>query len=277
MLAPVSVLILTLNEEANLPGCLDALEWCDDIVILDSGSHDTTQQIASEGGVRFYKRVFDDYASQRNYGLHEISYKYSWVLMVDADERWPVRVAREIAETLERSGETSLYFFLRKDMFMGKWLRRSSGYPTWSGRLVKPAEVCVERAINEEYHTKGEVGYMDEHFIHYPFNKGVAYWFERHNRYSSMEAEALVRETRGKLPWRYIFSSVPTERRKGLKQIAYRLPGRPWLVFFYLYVFRMGFMDGLPGLMYSRMRKMYECMIDLKVKEIRRRSKGLSL
>lgn len=277
MKAPVSVLILTLNEAVNLPECLETLQWCDDIVVLDSGSQDSTQQIASARGVRLYERVFDDYASQRNYGLHEIPYKYAWVLMVDADERWPVHVAEEICLTLERSRDTSLYFFLRKDMFMGRWLRRSSGYPTWFGRLVKPADVVVERAINEEYHTKGKVGYMEQHFIHYPFNKGMAYWFERHNRYSSMEAEALVQETLGDMPWRSLFSSAPTKRRRALKQLAYRLPGRPWLVFLYLYVWRMGFLDGMPGLMFSRMRKMYEAMIDLKVKELRQRGKGLSL
>jgi glycosyltransferase involved in cell wall biosynthesis len=79
---PFSVLILTLNEEANLARCLKALENCDDIVVLDSFSTDRTEQISSEYGVRFQRRRFDDYASQRNYGINRVEYKYPWLLMV---------------------------------------------------------------------------------------------------------------------------------------------------------------------------------------------------
>ncbi|OQW88556.1 MAG: glycosyl transferase family 2, partial [Thiotrichaceae bacterium IS1] len=92
----VSVLILTLNEESNLPGCLESVKWCDDVVVLDSYSQDRTEEIAKQAGVSFIQRQFDNYASQRNYGLHEIKYKYPWVLMVDADEMVSTELAMEI-------------------------------------------------------------------------------------------------------------------------------------------------------------------------------------
>lgn len=273
---PVSVLILTLNEEVNLPGCFDSLTWCDDIVVLDSGSYDATQQIAQNRGARFVVRKFDNYASQRNFGLREISYKNSWVLMVDADERWPEEIAVEIDKAISfNNQDVTIYHFRRKDLFMGRWLRRSSGYPTWFGRLVRPNAVWVERDINEEYHTDGRIGHLREHFFHYPFNKGIAFWFERHNRYSSMEAKALVQEVQSAMSWKNLVSKEPTNRRKALKQLAFRMPCRPLLVFIYLYFFRFGFLDGRPGFIYARMRQMYETMIDLKVKELKRRDKGL--
>jgi glycosyltransferase involved in cell wall biosynthesis len=271
----ISVLILTLNEEINISDCIEVLQWCDDIVVLDSKSCDATRRIAKEKGARVYERTFDNYASQRNYGLKEIPYKHPWVLMVDADERWPERIAVEIVRELADKPDYSLFYFLRKDMFMGRWLKRSSGYPTWFGRLVRPDQVTVMRDINEEYHTKGKSGYMKEHFIHYPFNKGIAFWFERHNRYSSMESKALVREMQEKMRWQDLYSKTPTIRRKAFKQLFYRLPCRPFVAFLYLYVIRLGFMDGIPGYTYVRMRQMFEKMVDLKVKELRRREKGL--
>jgi glycosyltransferase involved in cell wall biosynthesis len=273
----VSILILTLNEEINLPACLKSLSWSDDTVVFDSFSTDRTVEIAQEFGARVIQRKFDNYAAQRNTALSDVEYKNPWVLMVDADERWPKEIFEEIKSAIVQNGDTTLYHFLRKDMFMNRWLKRSTGYPTWAGRLIKLGEVSVQRDINEEYWTSGKKGYLNSHFIHYPFNKGIAFWLERHNRYSSMEAEALIRELQGKPNLLNIFSTDPTIRRKSLKQVAYRLPCRPFLVFCYLYFFRLGFLDGVPGLTYCRLRSMYEYMIDLKVKELRRREQNLPI
>jgi len=271
----VSVLILTLNEEINLPGCLESVAWSDDIVVFDSYSTDRTMEIARAAGARVYQREFDNYAEQRNAALTEVEYKHPWVLMVDADERWPREIYEEIKTAIRQDNGVTLYHFRRRDIFLGKWVRRSSGYPTWFGRLVKLGHVSVQREINEEYNTDGQKGYLQSHFVHYPFNKGVAHWLERHNRYSSMEAKALLKESRGALRLRSLFSSDPTLRRKCLKQLAYRMPFRPFLVFFYLYLFRFGILDGIPGLTYCRLRSIYEYMIDVKVKELRRREKDL--
>jgi len=272
----ISVLILTLNEEINLPGCLESVSWSDDIVVFDSLSTDRTVEIAETVGARVIQREFDNYAAQRNAALNDVEYKYPWVLMIDADERPTPGLVEEIQKVVNSEDmNITLYRTRRKDMFLGKWLKRSSGYPTWFGRLFKAGKVHVLREINEEYHTDGEVGYLQEHLVHFPFNKGISFWFERHNRYSSMEAAALAKEIRDRWRVRDLFSSDPARRRKCLKQLAYRMPFRPFLVFCYLYIFRLGFLDGIPGLTYCRLRAMYEYMIDLKVKELRRREKGL--
>jgi glycosyltransferase involved in cell wall biosynthesis len=272
----VSSLILTLNEEINLPKCLESVAWSDDIVVFDSFSTDRTVEIARAAGARVIQRKFDNYASQRNAALAKVKYKYPWVLMVDADERPTPELVREIQLTVESDNdEVTMYRVRRKDMFLGKWLRRSSGYPTLFGRLFRTGKVTVEREINEEYHTDGKIGYLKEHFIHYPFNKGTAFWFERHNRYSSMEAEAFVKEVRDKLRFEDLFSSDPTIRRKFLKQLAFHLPCRPFIVFCYLYFVKLGFLDGIPGFTYCRLRTIYEYMISVKVKELQRREKGL--
>jgi hypothetical protein len=89
-------------------------------------------------------------------------------------------------------------------MFLGRW-RRHTGYPTWAGRLLKVGQVTVARAINEQYLTRGNKGYLKGHFIHHPFHRGIAHWLHRHNQYSSMEAEALAGETQGRLCLRDLF------------------------------------------------------------------------
>jgi glycosyltransferase involved in cell wall biosynthesis len=271
----VSVLILTLNEEANLPRCLESVAWSDDVVVFDSHSSDRTVEIAGAAGARVIQRAFDNYAAQRNAALADVRYKHPWVLLVDADECWPREIYEEIKQAIANDGDVSIYYFLRKDMFMGRWLRRSGGYPTWAGRLIKLGEVRVERAINEEYHTTGNKGYLKGHFIHHPFHRGVAHWLDRHNRYSSMEAQALAKEIRGEVHLKDLLSHDPARRRKCVKQLAYRLPCRPRLVFCYLYFFRLGFLDGMAGLTYCRLRMMYEYMIDFKIRELRRRQDGL--
>jgi glycosyltransferase involved in cell wall biosynthesis len=268
----ISVVILTLNEEKNLPGCLKSLSWCTDVVIFDSNSDDSTVEIAEKAGARVRRRAFDNYAAQRNAALSTVHYRNPWVLMLDADERTPGALVQEMQAAVQSAGETTLFRMRRKDIFMGRWLRRSSGYPTWFGRLMKVGHVSVRRAINEEFHTDGAVSQLDHHIVHYPFNKGVNYWIERHNRYSDMEAEQLIRERERTIRWQDLLSSDPAQRRAVLKQMAFRLPIRPWLVFAYLYLLRFGFLDGRAGLTFCALRSMYEYMIDIKVREQQRRA-----
>ena len=264
----VSVLILTLNEETNLSACLDSVRECEDIVVLDSLSDDKTVEIARSRGVRVIQRPFDNYAAQRNAGLNTVQYKHSWVLMLDADERVTPELWKEMNEATDSADPAvSLFHIRRKDYWFGQWFRRSSGYPTWFGRLVRVGHVTVEREINEQYVAHGESKFLTEHLIHYPFNKGVAYWLERHNRYSSMEAVAQAEERRQKVLVRGLWSRNPIARRQTMKQIAYRLPVRPLLTFGYLYFARGGFLDGRAGLCYCILRAIYEYMIDVKVKE----------
>jgi hypothetical protein len=143
--------------------------------------------------------------------------------------------------------------------------------------LFRIGQVTMKRKINEEYHTNDKVQYLKGYLIHYPFNKGICYWFERHNRYSSVEAEVLLKDAQSKLDFKQCLSSDRAVRRKFLKQLAYRLPFRPFLVFCYLYFFHLGFLYGIPRLTYCRLRSTYEFMIDLKAKELRRRECGLLL
>jgi len=267
----ISVVILTLDEELNLPGALESLRGlCDDVTVLDSFSSDRTCEIAWEWGARVVQRKFDDYAGQRQAALSQLRHRNAWILMMDADERVDAALWNEMMQRIAlASPEVAMFRMRRKDHFMGKWIRHSSGYPTWFGRLIKVGRVHVQRPVNEEYVANGRIEHLDGHLLHFPFQSGLAHWIERHNRYSSMEAEIVVSGAHT-LRARELMAADPTVRRRALKALAYRIPCRPLLVFVYLYVLRGGFLDGGAGLRFCALRSMYEYLIDLKAQEIRR-------
>ena len=273
----ISILILTRNEETSLPDCLASVAWSNDVVVLDSCSTDCTRAVAEAASARVEQHAFQDYADQRNVGLR-LGFKNDWVLMLDADERVPPVLRDEILTvTAQPDHQYSLYRVRRKDMFLGRWLRYSSGYPTWFGRMVRPERVQFERAINEKAVATGKIGYLREHIWHYPFNKGMDRWYERHNQYSTMEAELTQKELMTRRIWGKLFSRDPFLRRWSQKRFLYSLPMRPPIVFWYLYLARLGFLDGHAGYVFCRLRYQYEWMITLKVKENRRRNLQLPM
>jgi glycosyltransferase involved in cell wall biosynthesis len=264
----LAVVILTKNEAIDILACIESCRFADEVVVFDSFSSDDTVSIATGAGATVHKRAFTNYAEQRNAAIDAAAH-HQWILMVDADERVPPALAAEVRASIEAAApEAALYCMRRKDYFQGRWLRRSSGYPTWFGRLLRPNGVRFDRDINEVARTDGTTHYLKEHLDHYPFSKGIAYWIERHNTYSSLEARRLRAERSEPLP---LTTNIwnPTERRRLLKQLFYRLPCRPWLAFVGLYVLRGGFLDGRPGFRYCRMRAMYESMIEMKLAELR--------
>lgn len=273
---PISVLILTLNEEANLAGCLDSLGGFDDVVVLDSFSTDRTLEIARARGARVEQRGFDNYAAQRNFGLNGIRYRHPWVLMLDADERVPPELRDEMRAAVAAAPmDAAMYLVRRRDHLFGRWIRRSSGYPTWFGRLVRIGRVRVGRPINEEYHAEGQVLRLEQHLDHYPFNKGFSEWIAKHDRYSTMEAQLRLQQCGDRVPFAALASTDPLRRRKTQKALAYALPGRPLLMFLALYLLRGGFLEGRAGYTFCRLRAWYEFMIDLKYRELLRRQRGL--
>jgi len=269
----VSILILTKNEESNIERCIQSVSWSDDIVVFDSFSDDRTVELAEKLGARVIQRKFDNWSAHQNWGVENIKFKHPWVYYTDADETCDDQLREELL-SLDRTGANYAAFQVRrKDFFMGRWLKRSQIYPTWITRVFRPEKIRYERLVNPVAVVDGETGSLEGHIIHYPFSHGVGHWFDRHNKYSDMEAKDLIGEVVEKFHFSELLSRDAAVKRRALKTLAYRTPGRPLLMFSYLYFFRMGFLDGLPGFRYSIMRAMYEYMIDLKVAEHRYRNK----
>lgn len=274
----VSVFIQTLNEESNLPRCLESVRWSDDIVVLDSFSTDRTGEIARSAGARFYQRKYDGRANNQNWAVENIEFKYTWVWYVDADEVTPPELAREIIQVTSDSMRPEVaYFVRRKNLLMGTWLKHGSVYNCWFARLWKPSSIRWRRGANPIAIIDGPTGRLQCAFLHYTLSKGFEEWFAKHNRTSTYEAEDIMKELQhGRIDWAGLISRDPVKRRKALKHLSLRMPCRPLLIFIYMYVLKAGFLDGGPGLTYCTLRAHLEYEISCKIKELRQRQKGLA-
>jgi glycosyltransferase involved in cell wall biosynthesis len=272
----VSIFIQTLNEEKNLPACLDSVAWADDIHVLDSFSTDGTERICRQRGVHFYQRKYEGRGPHQNWAMQNIPWKYPWVFYLDADEHMTPPLRDEIRAIAADPAERRVAFWCgRKNFFRGKWLRFSMP-PGHIMRFFKPPHIRFERLANPVPVVDGPVGYLRNHFLHYNFSKGLAEWIERHNRYSTYEAIETLKALRNR-PLRpaNLLSPDPMTRRLELKNLSFRLPARPLLKFLYMYLLRGGFLDGGPGLTYCTLQAFYEYLIVQKVTELRRIERGL--
>src|SRR5271167_1975639 len=188
----ISVLILTRNEQNDLPGCLSSVSWSDDIHVFDSHSTDNTVEIAKAAGAHTHTRTFDDYATHRNAALATIPFKHPWVFLPDADERPTPELSSEMQRVvLEAPANTAGFRLRRRDFLFGTWLRHAQISPYYI-RLVRPDRVRYTRAINEVLEVDGPIANLTQPLDHFPFSKGIAAWVAKHNTYSTMEAELIV-------------------------------------------------------------------------------------
>lgn len=270
--ASVSVMIFTLNEEVHLPSCLASLAWCDDVLVIDSFSSDRTEAICRERGVRFHQRAFDGFAGQRNWALDHAEPRHSWILVLDADERVPPELARELCDkALASPAGVGAYRVRRRFYMWGRWLRYSSLYPTWVVRFVRKDRVrYVDRGHAETQEVQGDILDLEHDLIDENL-KGIGEWFERQNRYSTKDAEYELARESADVDWAGLMSGDGLRRRASLKQLAARLPFRPTLYFLYSYVWRRGFLDGRDGLMFCRMKAVHQRMVESKKHDLRRK------
>lgn len=271
-----SVLVLTKDEEKDLPGCLESvIEWCDDIHVYDSLSTDRTVEIANRLGAKVTSRKFDNWAAHQNWGLANITFKHDWVLYIDADERVTPELARAALEIVERSTDCVAFEVRRRDFFNDRWLKHVQVSPYYV-RLFKPAYIRYERVVNPVTVVNGQTGRLEAFLDHHPFSKGISHWLARHNSYSSLEAEQFAinaeKGERFKLSQALLAKDFQV-RRYHQKGIFYKLPFRPLVKFLLLYVVRQGFLDGRPGFVYAVLQSVYEYFIVLKVRERTRASK----
>ena len=177
----------------------------------------------------------------------------------------------ELVRSINAPGIPHVAFRLRyKNMFMGRWLRFGGIYPVWIIRLFRPEMIRYEeREVNAHPMMKGTLGDLQEHFIHYSFNKGLIPWLKKHNSYSTMEANEAVRIVKGSA-WskvRQTFDKNPGAKRRAVKDLSFFLPLRGFIRFLYMYFIRLALLDGRAGFHYSAMISMYEYWIEIKIRE----------
>jgi len=268
----ISVLILTYNEEQDLPACLDSVAFSNDIHVFDSNSTDKTQQIAQNRGAHLHTRTFDNYAAQRNAAM-QLPFTHPWVLVLDADERPTPQLIAEIAQILPKTPETTAAFRIRRrDFLWGTWLAHAQMSPFYV-RLLRVGRVQYTREVNEVAEISGEIAQLTEPFNHFPFSKGITHWVAKHNNYSSREAELLAEGNfvHDASLHQALFGPDFHTRRIAQKAIFYQLPGRPIIKWLYMMFFRGAVLDGHAGVMYATLQSLYEYLIEIKHRELLRR------
>lgn len=224
---PLSVVLITQNAAAQLPDCLASVAFADEVVVVDSGSSDGTTEVAARYGARVVAKEWLGFGRQKQFAVEQAA--HDWVLCLDADER----VSPELAASLVRALEAPVapvYRMARCNRFLGRWLRHGEGYPDWSPRLFdRKAARWSDDAVHEKVLYAVTPGTLAGDLLH-DSAEDLGRYLEKQNRYTSLAAAELHR--RG--------------RRAGLAELALS----PLLRFFKFYLLRLGFLDGLPGLVH---------------------------
>ena len=253
---PLSVLILTKNEEARLAACLRSVATCDDVVVLDSGSTDRTVEIARTLGARVFVHPFRDFAQQRNHGMDTVPFRHPWVFHLDADEVMTPELIAECAQ-LDPAGPFDGYYAAPRMMFHGHWLKRCTDFPAWQARCVRVGRFRFVQAGHGQREAPGlRLGFLRGTYLHDISVADLAAWERKHRRYAREEAAAFLAE--GETSLAPLWRGPSLARRRTLKRISYALPARPLLRFIYQYFLRLGFLDGAPAWRYCRLLARYE-------------------
>jgi len=267
---PVSVVVLTKNEEQNIGACLESIRWSSDVHVVDSGSSDSTVSIAEKFGARGVLHPFESFAGQRNWALDNLGFKHEWVLFLDADERSTEKFMESVSEAISKAGESTAGFYCcARTTHEGRRLRGSDSLTKWQFRLVRRGRARFRDFGHgqKEDGVRGELGYIKEPYLHYPLSKGWTDWFDRHNRYSLQDA---AERLNAKVSFKDLLSTHASARNKGLKPLVSRLPCWPLIYFSIIYLLNLGFLDGRIGLDYCINLAHYEFMIQVKMRELAR-------
>jgi len=251
----VAAIVLTLNEQGHIADCLDSLRWADQRIVFDSFSTDQTVSLAHDAGARVVQNRFENYAQQRNAALADID--AAWVFFVDADERCPVELAREVRDVVQGGGMGhDVWATPRHNYLFGRLTLGAGWYPDYQARLfrVGAADFEPSRAVHELPRFKGEMGYLKQVLIHYNYAT-VAQFHAKQRRYAAYDAGILFQQGVRPKPHNFVLQPVREFRRR----------------FFAL----KGYRDGLHGLRLSLLLAYYNWFMYRRLAELWRQSASI--
>jgi glycosyltransferase involved in cell wall biosynthesis len=247
----LSAVLITRNAAALIEPCLDSLAFADEIVVVDSSSSDATAELASRKGARVVQKEWLGFGRQKQFAVEQA--QHDWVLCLDADER----VSPELAASIRRALATPVspvYRMARRNRFLGRWLSHGEGYPDWSPRLFNRLNArWSDDLVHEKVLFAVTPGTLEGDLLHDSYDD-LASYLERQNRYTTLAARQAY------------------ERGKHAGPL--HLLASPVVRFFKFYVLRLGFLDGLPGLVHISIGCMNSYLKYAKLMELRRSDGG---
>jgi len=280
---PVSVIVPVRNEARNLPRCLESLAGVGEVYVIDSGSTDDTVAIAQSRGAKVVQFHYaGGWPKKRQWAMDTLPLAYDWILLLDADEALTPELLEEIRHALQEPLVNG--YSIRLQMyFLGRVLRHCDasfwklslfrkGRGRFECRLQNQDASMADIEIHEHVVVDGPIGELHNSLIHHNVDS-LSRYILKHNEYSNWEARVLQQPEGDSQEVSADLFGAQAQRRRWLKRNLYRMPGSPVLLFLYRYVFRLGFLDGVPGLIYCAFQavqmfhskaKIYELKYELK-------------
>lgn len=227
MATPISAVLITLNAADVLEPCLQSLDFVDEIVIVDSGSTDSTRELALRYGATVIDQAWLGFGQQKQFAVNQAS--HDWVLCIDSDERITGKLKAEIGSALA-STAFQAYAMPRSNRFMGRFLKHGEGYPDWSLRLFDRRHArWSDDSVHEKVLCQVPVGRLKGDLLH-ESGENISRYLDKQNRYTSLQAEQML--------------------ANGKRARVSQLLLSPLVRFLRFYLFRRGFLDGVPGLVH---------------------------
>ena len=257
---PVSVIVAARNEAHNLPRCLEALRDVGEVYVIDSQSTDATPEIARSFGANVVQFHYQGgWPKKRQWAMETLPLVFDWILILDADEALTPALVDEIRHAVENQNISGYYISLQLQ-FLGRTLshgdanfwklslfRRGKG--RYECRLKDQDSSMADIEIHEHVVVDGPTARLKNSIIHHNV-ESLSRYIQKHDEYSNWEARVLLRAEEGGRELPPALFGTQAQRRRWLKKRLYALPGSPLLLFLYRYFFRLGFLDGTPGLIY---------------------------
>lgn len=278
---PLAVVVLTYNEEKNLPHCLASVAgWVDETFVVDSGSTDHTVEIANHYGASVATHPFESHARQWNWALQNLPLRNAWILGLDADQRVTAELRHELQQLMACPATLddgpAGYFIKRKNIFRGRWIKYGGYYPKYLLKLFRRHEVWVDERdlVDHHFRVHGEVAMLQHDLEESNHNEAdISVWIEKHCRYAARQAQEEMSRARHNVKTGIIkaLRGSPDDRVQWLKRYWRMCPlyVRPLLYFLYRYVGRLGFLDGKAGFTFHFLQAFwYRLLVDIKLDDL---------
>ncbi|MGB0578486.1 MAG: glycosyltransferase family 2 protein [Limisphaerales bacterium] len=277
--APLTVIVPAKNEEMNLRDCLRSVDWVEKVFVVDSHSDDATPKICKDCDVELVQFDYDGgWPKKKNWAIKNLPIKTDWIFILDADERITSDLRAEIEKAIERNDKDG-YYTRWKFVFLGRWMKHSWSHG-WMLRFFRKGKGEYEdlgmrgeggwdNEVHENIVVDGPCARLSSPLLH-ETNQDLAFWIRKQNEFSTWNAKRRLQQLDEPRPsFTALFSGDPLKKRKFLKSLFIRMPFKPVVMFLYLYVLKLGVLDGRSGFYFCVLRAIHEFNIDAKVFEAR--------
>ncbi|TAF75562.1 MAG: glycosyltransferase family 2 protein [Bacteroidetes bacterium] len=279
MKLPISVVILTFNEEKNIEETLSSVKkLTNDIVIIDSFSSDQTIEIAEKYNCFVLQNKFETFTKQWDFGLKNTPYKSVWILGLDADQVLSNELIDEVKDVISLPQSVSGFYIKRKMFFLDKWIKHGGYYPLYLLKLFKSDAVYLDKGELMEHHfyVNGATKKLKNDIIENNKNETIEFWLNKHVKYAKMQALEEFTQSKSEKKGN-LFGNINERKTFLRKQIWENLPlfVRPFIYFIYRFIFLLGFLDGRRGLIFHFLQAFwYRFVVDAKIYELKNNAKS---